>query len=47
MKVSSIGVALAFGIGLVSAFPRLVARTNDPCYCVDYVDDDNGKKYGG
>ncbi|KAK5690483.1 hypothetical protein LTR17_025950 [Elasticomyces elasticus] len=47
MKVSSIGAALAFSVGLVTAFPKLVARTDDPCYCVDYVNDDNGKKYGG
>ncbi|KAK0824160.1 hypothetical protein LTR54_018408 [Friedmanniomyces endolithicus] len=47
MKVAFIGVALAISIDLVSAFPRLVARTDDPCYCVDHVNDDNGKKYGG
>ncbi|KAK5731446.1 hypothetical protein LTR17_011408 [Elasticomyces elasticus] len=47
MKVSFIGAALALSFGLVTAFPKLVARTDDPCYCVDYVNDDNGKKYGG
>jgi len=47
MKVAFIGVSLAFSIDLVSAFPRLLARTDDPCYCVDHVNDDNGKKYGG
>ncbi|KAL2354980.1 hypothetical protein BJ546DRAFT_1061269 [Cryomyces antarcticus] len=47
MKVTSIGLTLLLSIGLVSALPRLAARADDPCYCVDYENDDNGKKYGG
>ncbi|KAK4981992.1 hypothetical protein LTR66_009554 [Elasticomyces elasticus] len=47
MKVTSISLTLLFSTGLVSALPRLVACADDPCYCVDYEKDDDGKQYGG
>ncbi|KAK5014782.1 hypothetical protein LTR60_003185, partial [Cryomyces antarcticus] len=46
MKFTSI-LPLLLSIGVASALPRLVVRDDDPCYCVDYDNDDNGNKYGG
>ncbi|KAK4966077.1 hypothetical protein LTR66_012050 [Elasticomyces elasticus] len=47
MKITSVGLAVLVSAGLVSALPHLAARDDDPCFCVDYDDDDNGNKFGG
>ncbi|KAK4989236.1 hypothetical protein LTR50_003342 [Elasticomyces elasticus] len=47
MKITSVGLAVLVSAGLVSALPHLAARDDDPCFCLDYDNDDNGKKFGG